>query len=103
MNPSEKRRKELLEQTRRRYSDSHEPPAVHPRYRAVYGQLYGQESEEPTPVGTFGIRAFLCMLLFAAFVTMDKQNYKIFNKVDSHRIVKEITADFDVKEVWKQL
>lgn len=104
MNPSEKRRKELLEQTRQRYRDSHEPPAVHPRYRAAYGQLYGQtEGEEAAPAGTFGIRVFFCMLLFAAFVTMDKQNYKVFDKVDSDRIVKEITTDLDVAKVWKQL
>ncbi len=103
MNSSEKRRKELLEQTRRRYRDSYDPPAVHPRYGAVYGHLYGRNEEEPVPAGTFGIRVFLCMLLFAAFVTMDKQNYKVLDKVDSRRIVKEITTDLDVAEVWKKL
>lgn len=102
MNSSEKRRKELLEQTRRLYSDRREPPAVHPRYGAVYHNLYGSEGEENVPAGTFGLRVFLAFLLFAGFVTMDRQEYKIF-QVDSSRIVEEIQADLDVKEVWEEL
>ena len=34
MNETEKRRKELLEQTRKKYSNSNINPAVHPRYSA---------------------------------------------------------------------
>lgn len=102
MNSSEKRRKELLEQTRRLYSDRREPPAVHPRYKAVYHRLYGDESDESVSAGTFGLRLFLAFLLFAGFVTMDKQNYEVLH-VNSERIVKEIETDMDVAEVWKEL
>lgn len=100
MNDSEKRRRELLERTRELYSDCGEPPAVHPRYRSFYQQIY--PGDEETPSGTFGVRVFLCLLLFAAFVAMDTGKQKIWN-VDSNRIVQEITTDMDVAEVWKSL
>lgn len=102
MNPSEQRRKELLEQTRRLYSDRYEPPAVHPRYGAAYHKLYENDNPEGYPAGTFGLRVFLAFLLFAGFVTMDRQEYKVF-QVDSNRIVQEIETDLNVEEVWKEL
>lgn len=100
MNESERRRRELLEQTRERYSDHWNPPAVHPRYRNSYNQLY--KDEEAETISTFGARVFLCLVLFAAFVMMDVQKQEILN-VDSNRIVQEITTDMDVAEVWKNL
>lgn len=102
MNSSEKRRKELLEQTRRLYSDRREPPAVHPRYGSLYRGLYGNEDEESIPVGTFGVRLFLAFLLFAGFVTMDRQEYEVFH-MNSEQIVQEIETDLDIAEVWKEL
>ena len=74
MNDSEKRRRQLLEETRSLYSDRNSPPAVHPRYKFAYARLYGSE-DEMAP-GTFGLRLFLCFMLFAAFVAMDKDVYK---------------------------
>ena len=41
MNEAEKRRRELLEQTRYSYQESG-IPAIHPRYRASYSELYGE-------------------------------------------------------------
>ena len=102
MNSSEERRKKLLEQTRRLYSDRWEPPAVHPRYGSAYYRLYGDDGREELPVGTFGIRLFLALLLFAGFVTMDRQEYEVFH-VNSARIVQEIETDMDVARVWKEL
>ena len=102
MNESEKRRKKLLEETRSLYSDWRTPSAVHPRYRAAYRRLYpGEETEEGMP-GTFGLRAFCCFLLFAAFVAMDYQGGTIL-EADSQRITEEIATDLDVAEVWKNL
>lgn len=100
MNDTEKRRRDLLRQTRQRYSDYYEPPAIHPRYRNFYRQIYPEESE--TGYGTFGVRLFLCFLLFAAFVTMDAKKQE-FLHVDSQKIVQEITTDLDVARVWKNL
>ena len=100
MNDSEKRRRQLLEETRSLYSDRNSPPAVHPRYKFAYARLYGDE-EEMAP-GTFGLRLFLCFMLFAAFVAMDNNGITV-KCVSSDRIVQEITTDLDVAEVWKNL
>ena len=102
MNESEKRRKQLLEETRSLYSDWRTPPAVHPRYRAAYGKLYKREEDQEEMPGTFGLRALLCFLLFAAFVAMDQQGGKIL-EADSTQITEEITTDLDVGEVWQNL
>ena len=75
MNDSEKRRRQLLEETRSLYSDRNSPPAVHPRYKFAYARLYGDE-EEMAP-GTFGLRLFLCFMLFAAFVAMDNNGITV--------------------------
>ena len=100
MNDSEKRRRQLLEQTRELYNDRRAVPAVHPRYKAAYREIY-EEEPSGTP-GTFGIRLFLCLLLFAAFVSMDKNGSEVM-QVDSTRIVDEITSEVDIAEVWKEL
>ena len=100
MNDSEKRRQRLLEQTREMYNGRRSVPAVHPRYKAAYHQIY--EDEPSLPTGTFGIRLFLCLVLFAAFVSMDKNGSEVM-RVDSSRIMNEITSDIDIAEVWREL
>lgn len=100
MNEAEKRRKQLLEQTRARYSEQRMPPAVHPRYGAVYNQLYGQDEE--MKVSTLGVRTFLCVLLFTMFVAMDYKEEEVLN-INSSKIIEVISTDLDVQEVWKNL
>lgn len=100
MNDTQKRRIKLLEETRERYSDRYTPPAVHPRYRNPYRKLY--DSETYATPGTFGIRFVLSVLLFAAFVTMDIKDQKVF-QIGSDRIVQEIGRKIDIVEVWKNL
>lgn len=89
-----------MEQTRKMYSDR-EIPAVHPRYGTIYGGLY-PDGERQTENGTFGIRLFLSLLLFALFVSFDYDGRKILN-VSSDQIADEIRMDTDVEEVWKNL
>ena len=101
MNDAERRRQELLEQTRALYNDRRTIPAVHPRYANAYHYLYGK-SQEDTKGGTFGIRLFLCALMFAAFLTMDKQKQEVFH-MSSSDIANEITKDTDIQEIWKSL
>lgn len=101
LNDSEKRRRELLEQTRELYNERRSIPAVHPRYGMAYRKLY-EEEQATAAHGTFGLRMVLCLLLFAAFVAMDKNGSEVMN-VDSSRIVEEITYDLDVAEVWQSL
>ena len=100
VNDSEKRRQRLLEQTRELYGEKRSIPAVHPRYGAAYHQIYSDD-QTGLPPSTFGIRLFLCLLLFAAFVSIDKNQSEVMH-VNS-RIVDEITTDLDVAEVWKEL
>lgn len=100
MNNAEKRRKQLLNQTRGLYSDNKTWPAVHPRYGAVYSQLYGNDDEGVQ--STFGVRMVLCILLFAMFMAMNYKDVKIAN-VDSRKITNAIEQQVDLQEVWKNL
>ena len=84
MNEAEKRRRELLEQTRYSYQESG-IPAIHPRYRASYSELYGEEEAEQ---GSLGIRTFICMILFAVFVFMQNEGKDILH---IRRSVKTLT------------
>lgn len=105
MNDAERRRRELLEQTRSLYSDKKIIPAVHPRYGNTYHYLYGESEDKmdrDTKGGTFGIRLFLCALIFAAFLTMDKQKQNVFH-MSSDEIAGQIMKDLDIQAVWKAL
>ena len=95
MNDSERRRRELLEQTRRRYSDAYPPPAVHPRYHAAYQELYGTEEERSS--GTLGIRTLFCMILLVVFLSMEQGGETILD-VSSEKVVEAVTTDIDLKE-----
>ena len=46
--------------------------------------------------------AFLCALMFAAFLTIDKQKQEVFH-MSSSDIANEITKDTDIQEIWKSL
>lgn len=100
MNETEKRRKQLLEETRRRYGDSRVPPAIHPRYGGVYTNLYGNENEEAGMPRSFGVRLMIAIVLFSAFIAMEDQKVKVAN-VSSERIVSEIEK-LPVEE-WREL
>lgn len=101
MNETEKRRKELLEQTRKKYSNSNINPAVHPRYSAAYTSIYGSEENESEAAGV-GFRVFLAVVLLVVFIAMDQSGEKIAT-VDSKRIIEEIEVDTDLEEVWNNL
>lgn len=91
MNDTQRRRQQLLKQMRDTYDDRREIPAIHPRYRASYQQLYDEENVENH---TFGIRVVLCILLFVAFTVLE-QNHNTIMKFDSDRIANEIHREFD--------
>ena len=98
---TERRRRELLEQTRYRYRES-EIPAVHPRYGSAYMDLYGIEE---TGKNTLGIRTVICMILFAVFVFMQNEGKDILH-INSTKIIQEVTKNPDITdlvEVWKDL
>ncbi len=101
MNQTEKRRQELLEQTRKIYRDSNNTPAIHPRYRAAYTSIYGEEEEEKQTTG-LGFRFFLALMLLIGFVAIDQSGEKIAT-VDSQWIEERIVEEPDFEEVWRKL
>lgn len=50
------------------YKDNREVPAIHPRYKASYNQLYMDESTLAT--GTFRVRSVVCILIFASYIML---------------------------------
>lgn len=91
MTETEKRRLKLLQDTRKAYSDNATPPAVHPRYQSAYRSLYPEEM--PKAQGTFGIRLFLSILIFALFCAFSYQE-KSFGNIDSQYVVQEIQREY---------
>ncbi len=90
MTETEKRRSELLAQTRARYSDRYTPPAVHPRYQNAYKSLYSDTSK----TGTFGIRVFVAAVLFCLYALAHHQNMQEADMV-SQEIVRDYTSFVD--------
>lgn len=88
MNQIEKRRKQLLEETRNIYSDRNKTAAIHPRYGSIYSENYESEKDSK---GTLGIRILLCILLFALFLSMDYTNNTMFNVSSS--VIKDAIAE----------
>lgn len=90
MNDVEKRRLQLLQETRKNYTDKYAPPAVHPRFQSTYDSLYRERQNEQTEErGTFLVRVVIAVLLFALFFLMDYSNDKI-GTVDSQVVINEV-------------
>ena len=90
MNDVEKRRLELLHETRKNYSDKYSPPAVHPRFQATYDSLYRDYQNELTEEhGSFLVRTVIAVILLALFFLMDYRNEKI-GTVDSQVVINEV-------------
>lgn len=90
MNDVEKRRLQLLHETRKKYSETYSPPAIHPRFHSTYHSIYGKnESEQVENHGSFLIRTVIAVLLFALFFIMDYRNEKI-GTVDSKIVINEV-------------
>lgn len=88
MTETEKRRKELLEHTRRLYSEKYMPPAVHPRFNGTYYSLYKTENEKEEK-GTFGIRVIVAALLFGLYVAAGRTDF------NTEMVVQEIEQEFN--------
>ncbi len=92
MTDTEKRRIQLLRQTRTLYDDKRQPPPVHPRFQAVNQRLFEEQSMELSKRGSFGVRLVIAILLFVLFIAMDYQNAETMN-VSSTQITQEIERD----------
>lgn len=97
MTDAEKRRENLLRQTRMLYSGKHMNPPVHPRFRSVNERILWEENGGDAKRGTLGVRTVIAILLFLLFVAMDYRKVETMH-VDSNQIVQEIERQFiDIK------
>ena len=90
MTDVEKRRLQLLQETKKAYSERNTPPAIHPRYQSSYYSLYGKEKNEISEKrSTLWIRVIISVLIFALCYVVDysKEEYGVVN---SKTIVREI-------------
>lgn len=81
MNDAERRRQELLEQTRALYNDRRTIPAVHPRYANAYHYLYGKSQEdinEDTKAEHLEPPFFVCIDVCCIFNKWINKNRKYF-------------------------
>lgn len=93
MTEIEKRRSELLAQTRDIYKEKKSPPAIHPRYQSAYLSLYKDETEEiPASPNTFLIRTLIAFFVFVLFFVIDYRK-ETFGTVDSQSIIEAIHTD----------
>ncbi len=95
MNDTQRRRQQLLRQMRSTYGEQTILPAVHPRYRASYRELYEEDEIENS---TLGIRVVLCILLFVAFTVLE-QHQDTIQSIDSDRIANEIHREVDLADI----
>ena len=75
MNEVEKRRIQLLQDTRKSYSNQNTPPAIHPRFQATYHSLY--QEEEPNHFFTRIILAVL--ILGICFILQQQEQQTLIN------------------------
>ena len=92
MTETEKRRTELLEQTRQLYTEQYSPPAIHPRYRSVYQSLY-KNDVKANRRSTFAIRLFVAVLIFGLFAIASKNEWK-----ETTMVTNEIT-----RNIWEDI
>ncbi|XCP83749.1 hypothetical protein ABXS75_11745 [Roseburia hominis] len=100
MNDSQKRREQLLRETRNLYRTS-QIPAVHPRYSAANHFLYGEDAKTEGS-SSLGARIFISLLLFVIFASADYQGEKIW-KLKPSQIVSQIQnqPDFSLNKIFK--
>lgn len=92
MNDSQKRREQLLKETRNLYRSS-QSPAVHPRYGVTNHFLYDSDSGQES-TSTLGARIFISLLLFVIFASADYQGTDIW-KLKPSQIVSQIQRQPD--------
>lgn len=91
MNEVEKRRLQLLEETRNQYRSTYNPPAVHPRYEAAF-RYASHEAEITQSNHTWVVRFVIAILIFSMFYLMDVRNEQI-GTIDSQQIVEAVQRD----------
>lgn len=75
MNESQKRREELLRNTRKLYHSGNPGRTVHSRYQSEYSL---QEEEEKKETSFLGVRLLFSMLLFLAVVFVERYDENLY-------------------------
>ena len=93
VNHTEKRRQRLLEQTRNLYTDRRGVPAVHPRYKTAYREIYSEDTGYMK--STFGLRLGISVLLFSAFVVMKQDGMEVLG-MDNLQVLEAIMYNYQI-------
>ena len=97
MNETEKRRKKLLEHTRTLYKDDTINPAVHPRYKTAYDQLYQDNSDRNK--STLRFRILISILLLFAYISMGAKDISVL-EMDNMQIRNKIMHNYYFTELF---
>ena len=89
MTETERRRNELLRETRKIYNEKYAPPAIHPRYQNAYQSIYKTNPRERQN-STFLARLLIAILLFGAFFAANQKGLK-----EAETVANEITSEFE--------
>lgn len=100
MDNTQKRRQELLDQTRRIYSDKHKIPAVHPRYGNFTGEngLKVAKDKDFT-LKSLKLRIFVSLILFVIYAALDYSG-AIIGTHSGDTVAEIISETIDIQEVW---
>lgn len=92
MNEIEKRRLELLEETRNTYNLTYHPPAVHPRYQSALLTNDRKREGDFTTKHFWILRSVIAVLILSLFALMYIRKEEI-GTIDSQRIIQEVQRD----------
>lgn len=92
MSDVEKRRLKLLQETRKLYSDTYAPPAIHPRFNATYRSIYEDHGEVQHSNYGFLIRTVVAILIFSLCFVMKYENQTI-GTVDCNQVIAVLQDD----------
>lgn len=99
MNNTYSRRQELLQQTRKDYTESSKIPLVHPRYASKdYGSTINS-SEFNSAIYSMKNRVIIALILFIIFAGMDYNNSQI-SGVGSEEIISAVSTNIDTVNVF---
>lgn len=100
MDNTQKRRQDLLNQTRRIYSDKYKIPAVHPRYGNLGTSTVKKNEEGKDYILNFlKFRILMSLILFIIYATMEYTGATIgIHSGDT--VVEIISETIDIQDVW---
>lgn len=100
MDSSQKRRQELLYQTRKIYSDKYKVPAVHPRYGNFDLEKSGvSKIGDERKLSFFKLRILITLIIFVLYAGFEYMGVEI-GKYNVQDVTDVISRNIDIQEVW---